>query len=118
MTHIRKFIEKAITGGWRPEQQDFTEPAFHTRYFEYQLRQPATGKRLGFRQLAYEAILLDPHVWQAVAKVEGWYDGVYGPEWLHHMHKMIDALAAGKTLEQYVQSVVEKSANLRDPVSD
>ena len=110
MTSIQHFIEKAIAGGWRPERQDFAPIAFHTRSFEYQLRQPATGKLLGFRHLAYEAMLLDPGVWQAVATVERWYDGPYGPEWLHHMHKMIDALTDGKTLEQYVQSVLEKSA--------
>jgi hypothetical protein len=37
--------------------------------------------------------------------VEHWYEGRYGPEWLHHMHKMIDALAEGHTLETYIQSV-------------
>ena len=41
--------------------------------------------------------------------MEQWYEGHYGPEWLHHMHKMIDALAAGQTLEAYVRSVLEKS---------
>src|SRR5207253_5080792 len=30
-----------------------------------------------------------------------WYEGRYGPEWLHHMRTMIDALAEGHTLEAY-----------------
>jgi hypothetical protein len=41
--------------------------------------------------------------------VEHWYEGRYGPEWLHHMRKMIDALAEGRTLEAYIQSVLAKS---------
>ena len=54
-------------------------------------------------------VLLDPKAWQAVGKVEKWYEGYYGPEWLHHMHKMIDALAKGHTLEAYIQSVLDKA---------
>ena len=41
--------------------------------------------------------------------MEKWYEGRYGPEWLHHMRKMIDALAEGQTLEAYIQSVLQKS---------
>jgi hypothetical protein len=59
--------------------------------------------------MAYATVLLNPEVWQAVGRVEHWYEGHYGPEWLHYMRQMIDALAEGQTLEAYLQSVLEKS---------
>ena len=40
---------------------------------------------------------------------EKWYEGHYGPEWLHHMRTMIDALAEGHTLEAYIQSILATS---------
>ena len=58
--------------------------------------------------MEYETVLPDPKMWQAVGKVERWYEGYYGPEWLHHMHKMIDALVEGQTLDAYVHSVLTK----------
>ena len=82
---------------------------FYERHFEYQLRSVPQGQRSAIRMMVYEAVLLNPKVWQAVGKVEHWYEGHYGPEWLHHMHKMIDALAEGHTLEAYIQSVLATS---------
>jgi len=108
MTYMQRFIEKAFTGGWQPEHRECSISGFYERHFDYRLRSSATGRPYAIRSMVYEAVLLDPHVWQAVAKVERWYDGPYGPEWLHHMHKMIDALAAGTTLEAYLQGVLEK----------
>jgi hypothetical protein len=83
--------------------------AFNEHYFEYQPRSMHPGRSAAIRMMSYEAVLLNPQVWQAVGKVEHWYEGRYGPEWLHHMHKMNDALAAGHTLEAYIQSVLDKS---------
>jgi hypothetical protein len=111
MTSIQCFIEKAIAGGWRPDDRDFSITRFFERHFEYQLRNIGAGRSSAVRFMVYETVLLDPKVWQAVGKVERWYEGYYGPEWLHHMHKMIDALAAGHTLEAYVQSVLTKARN-------
>jgi hypothetical protein len=111
MTSIQRFIEKAIVGGWRSADREFSIIGFYERHFEYQLRSIGAGRPAAVRMMAYEAVLLDPKAWQAVAKVERWYDGYYGPEWLHYMHKMIDALAEGQTLESYVQSVLEKAPN-------
>ena len=109
MTFIQQFIEKALAGGWQPTDRDFSIIGFYERHFEYELRSTPLGQRAALRMMVYEAVLLNPKVWQAVGKVEHWYEGRYGPEWLHHMHKMIDALAAGQTLEGYIQSVLEKS---------
>jgi hypothetical protein len=109
MTFIQQFIEKALVGGWQPAGRDFSIIGFYERHFEYQLQSMLQGRSSAVRMMVYEAVLLDPKVWQAVGKVEKWYEGRYGPEWLHHMRNMIDALAKGQTLETYLQSVLEKS---------
>jgi hypothetical protein len=109
MTFIQQFIEKAFVGGWQPLDRDFRILGFYERYFEYQPLSTPTGRSSAIRMMVYEAVLLNPKVWQAVGKVEHWYEGRYGPEWLHHMRTMIDALAAGQTLEAYIQSVLKKS---------
>ncbi len=107
MTFIQQFIEKAFVGGWQPGDHDCRIIRFYEHYFEYQ---PIfQGRSSTIRMMVYEAVLLNPKVWQAVGKVEKWYEGRYGPEWLHHMRKMIDALAEGQTLEAYIQSVLQKS---------
>jgi len=113
MTSIQQFIEKAIIGGWRSEVQEFSILGFYEHHFEYQQRGIATGRYSAIRMMVYEAVLLDPKAWQAVGKVERWYEGYYGPEWLHYMHKMIDALSVGQTLEAYVQSVLKKAQSPR-----
>ena len=107
MTFIQQFIEKAFVGGWQPGDHDCRIIRFYEHYFEYQ---PIfQGRSSTIRMMVYEAVLLNPKVCQAVGKVEKWYEGRYGPEWLHHMRKMIDALAEGQTLEAYIQSVLQKS---------
>jgi hypothetical protein len=110
MTFIQQFIEKAFVGGWQPGDRDFRIIGFYERYFEYQPLSTFPGRSSTIRMMVYEAVLLNPKVWQAVGKVEHWYEGRYGPEWLHHMRKMIDALVEGHTLEAYIRSVLEKSS--------
>ena len=109
MTFIQQFIEKALVGGWQPTDRAFSIIGFYERHFEYQLRGLFPERPSTIRMMIYEAVLLNPKVWQAVGKVEQWYEGRYGPEWLHHMRTMIDALAEGHTLEAYIQSVLAKS---------
>ena len=110
MTFIQQFIKKALLGGWRPLDRDCRIVGFYERHFEYQSLSTLSGQPSAIRMMSYEAVLLNPKVWQAVGKVEHWYEGRYGPEWLHHMRNMIDALAAGHTLEAYIQSVLERSS--------
>ena len=58
-------------------------------------------------------ILLDPLAWQAVGKVEGvdgalQMDSKYGfrlPVWKDQMHRMVDALAEGKSIEQFLETI-------------
>lgn len=102
-TATETFIEKAIEGGYSPLMG-------------------------GDKMRSNEAILLDPLAWQAVGTTEGWgtTDGkcnkcgsaprswllsspVTCPEcrtgrgeWDWYMHRLIDALAEGKTIEEYL----------------
>lgn len=101
----QQFIEKAIEGGWTMEMVD---------------------KKHVMNLLP--SIVLDPLAWQAVGKVEGWSEAVcvgcgasnikdcdchisHVPLpvtmelWLYNMHCMIDALADGKTIEQYLETL-------------
>lgn len=102
---IQEFIEKAIKGGW-----DDTEYAF--------VCTPDGNSRLAWLVGNWEydeKIFLDPKLWQAVGKVEGWSElktpnrspvGQYeAGSWFFHMHRLIDALAEGKTIEEYLATL-------------
>src|SRR5678815_1531805 len=101
MTFMQQFIEKALVGGWQPTDRDFSILGFYERHFEYQPRSMLRGRSSTSQTMVYEAVVLNPKVWQAVGQVEHWYEGHYGPEWLHHMRTMIDALAKGQTPVSY-----------------
>lgn len=93
---IQTFIEKAIEGGWT---------------------QPPEGTAA--QMFMHQTIFLDPEAWKAVGKVEGWWhctvhvDG--GEEvrcedpkhddWFKNMHRMIDALAEGKSIEEFITTL-------------
>ncbi len=97
---IQQFIEKAIEGGWDVSRAD-------------------VRIRGDIHDASYERALLDPEAWKAVGKVEGWKPfsdmedaimfqrGVVLPldRWLWNMHRMLDALAEGKTIEQYLETL-------------
>lgn len=103
---IKDFIEKAIEGGWeRTGERDEL----------YLLPEQPHDRdtRLGLRPNRF-AVLLDPAAWKAVGKVEGWghkgdgYDGpnmVPSADWKENMHRMIDALAEGKSIEDYLNTL-------------
>lgn len=56
-------------------------------------------------------MLLDPEAWKAVGKVEGWPASVHTPMkedmrgWEFEMHRVIDALASGQTIEQFLATL-------------
>ena len=90
---IKQFIEKAIEGGWE-------EP--------YRCSD-------SFCNTDDAHLFLDPLAWQAVGKVEGWNGQNKGDgrellrswknTWLVNMHSMIDALAEGKSIEEYFEKL-------------
>jgi hypothetical protein len=94
------FIEKAIEGGWKP---------FYARDSEWE---PSYQKAYYISKYHVHSTLLDHEAWKAVGKVEGWgeqgsIEQVIGenPSWRDAMHRMIDALAEGKTIEQYLETL-------------
>jgi len=107
---IKQFIEKAEQGGLSSS---------HMVLGKYPLQNVLIHN-------VQELVLLDPEAWKAVGKVEGWNDQremyctvcrrsgsqlkdcscegqVYSyANWHEYMHRMIDALADGKTIEEYL----------------
>ena len=89
---IKQFIEKGIEGGY---PQDL---AHYEKYPDQCV------------------VLLDPLAWQAVGKVEGWEtkyfkcspncdNKIRSDDWNYQMHRMIDALAEGKTIEEFIETL-------------
>ena len=114
---IKQFIEKAIEGGWKkkPTFKVLSADRFKAQYIS------DDGGRF---EEAPEVPLLDPLAWQAVGKVEGWtteYTMYFVPhskdipplarghnrvsESQYNMHAMIDALAEGKTIESFIETL-------------
>ncbi len=101
---IQTFIEKAIEGGWK-------DPFVQSEHFRHDIL-------YGISYPVY-AMLLDPLAWQAVGKVEGkenqyerftiWRDTLDGEVktlwWTAQMHMMIDALAEGKSIEEFLTTL-------------
>lgn len=103
---IEIFIEKAVHGGWKQEGVEVF--VRHGGIYTF-------GHRLDTNTM-----FLDPEAWKAVGKVEGksgkhvnlftcnHADGSYSESaewWKVMMHRMIDALAEGKTIEQYLETL-------------
>lgn len=82
---IQTFIEKAIEGGWKPSASWFGDVPVDSD--------------------GYHTVLLNPLAWKAVGKVEGWVwnDEKRNAGYIYNMHRMIDALAEGKTIEQFLE---------------
>lgn len=119
---IKQFIEKAIEGGWNPSQEKMKVRSISDFGIYFQIpKKPEMGELL----VRTEAVLLDPLAWQAVGEVKGWkrdeFEGeiksFYGTEnvqetirikwspWEYKMHRMIDALAEGKTIEKFLETL-------------
>lgn len=123
---IKQFIEKAIEGGWvfRSSIKVYRVTFDHPKYPHSVTLDSA---EVIVSTLVHE-ILLDPLAWQAVGKVEGWGGRgdfwnekggrlvpgkprvvgmlhAFCPEWQFHMHRMIDALAEGKTIEEFIATL-------------
>lgn len=107
---IKQFMRDAVDGGWEPKfsrGMGVIEADLGTRTLNV-IKGPPT--------LSWSDMFLDPEAWKAVGKVRGWNakspDGVL---WYKHkmpmkpylvlMHRMIDALAEGKTIDQYLESI-------------
>lgn len=128
---ISTAIERAIEGGWKPWKYGW--PSNETRGESWYL----SGRMLHLNCEAkdYEAFpqyqgpwhtskefvidiergLLDPLFWQALGKAEGWKPEVtwnegelrHQAEWRENMHRMIDALAEGKSIEEFLSTLTK-----------
>jgi len=109
---IKQFIEKAMKGGWIPFREGIEVTSISGM---------TTAECIA--KVYPEKAFLDPLAWQAVGKVEGWglenclncggrtekdctcENGTVCPpieESIYNMHLMIDALAEGKTVEEFL----------------
>lgn len=120
---IKQFIEKAIEGGWIPRDCDvMIKNPIAARVEGDRIELQAQGSDgwtglkssvllNGFAEEHSHRILLDPLAWKAVGKVEGWrikgeWETNFGVDgWLENMHRMIDALAEGKSIEDYLKTL-------------
>lgn len=106
----KEFIERAIEGGW--EYNEFPKlwgkvpfKHFNPKTSSVVFLNPITRRQMWVQ---FSKILLDPIAWQAVGKVEGWkspYNIEIQTEWSKNMHRMIDALCEGKTIEEFLETL-------------
>lgn len=106
---IQTFIEKAIEGGWKSDQPHISKGAFEDGTFFGFPHWKWKDEQGNIKRATMWEILLDHLAWQAVGKVEGWgdmrgwTDGM--PAWKMRMHCMIEALAEGKTIEEFLATL-------------
>lgn len=106
---IQEFNTKVVAGGY-----DWDTPRL--RLYR--------SMTLGWPNVPAEMLLLDPEAWKAVGEVEGWAEklrscGCCGKSpqycrccdfemyegWKHKMHRLIDHLAEGGTIESYLATL-------------
>lgn len=106
----KQFIEKAIEGGWKFGIDCSNAPNF--KMYDY-------GFTFGIElksDIHIDTIVLDPLAWAAIGKVEGWHENsqesktVHVPSfplkvWKWNMHRMIDALCEGKSIESFLETL-------------
>lgn len=81
---IQHAIESAIAGGWKMKGV----------------------RKDSLSHINAAIIVLQPAFWQAVGKVEGWesqHQGYWEPK--IPMHRMIDALAEGKSISEFLETL-------------
>lgn len=94
----KQFIEKAIEGGWEGlgTMEDFNRLL----------------KGYDFEEVVnISDYILEPEVWQAVGKVEGWGKDSHEhlrmgiDEYEFHMQRMIHWLCKGKSIEEFLETL-------------
>lgn len=98
---VQTFIEKAIEGGWSPQfirEREGSEVLYF--YINGDLR-----------AWVYWAVL-QPGLWKAVGKVEGWTGTAYWRSEKAEMtpaeffaHNMVQSLFEGKSIEEYLETL-------------
>ena len=105
-----KYLEKAI------------EDAMGAGYVPSWIKESTTEHWFGFSQnqtMSISQTILDPQFWQCLGKSRGWekritfynsfIDGKENnDQWRLEMHRFIDALAEGRTIESFFESLENK----------
>lgn len=118
-TATQTFIEKAIEGGWMKGTELQSIAEYDGSYMRYHIFFYDSEGDKWHRDLS--SIVLDRDAWMAIGRVMLWPDVMPGgrtcedpsevqsrfmqPGWYWNMHRMIDALAEGKTIEEYLQTL-------------
>ncbi len=114
---IKQFIEKAIGGGWKPKASWFGDVPIDSSGYHTVLLNPeawkAVGKVEGWNVTTYKqtvpARIVSRVSRKGVVKysVPAHIRMMKKPNarWKREMHRMIDALAEGKTIEQYLETL-------------
>lgn len=109
----KQFIKKAIERGWKKETGlDINIQNYATKQCTVTIGHRTDPSEF-FRM---SDILLDPLAWQAVGKAEGWGEEVNSHLTLDgvsidlngyelYMHRMIDALIEGKSIEEFLETL-------------
>ncbi len=116
---IREFIKAAIEGGWKSFFPSGNKPmevrmSSDVRIYLIDWDGVSTPQKI----FAYE-MFLDPEAWKAIFKEairmdmyeivyekERWgYRVMEKPLWYWHMQRMVQALAEGRTLEEYIATL-------------
>lgn len=119
---IQQAIEKAIAGGW-PTGLEASKNIFHFEIHEWGMTWDVDPGS----DLTIEEIVLQPDFWRALGKTEGWKtseayqkqsyirvhpDGTFTRDdkpvlnqWEIAMHRLIDTLAAGGSIEDFFSSL-------------
>lgn len=126
MTNLERFLQDALKGGWSHRNWKMGDE-YRVRDNTVQRAGNEYEEHSWYDLFEVESMLIDPLAFQAVGKVRGWelggqactsgdgciegngsmHEGLcewkdYKLDWFYHMHRMIDSLALGKTLEEAV----------------
>lgn len=126
----QEFAEKAIKGGFNPLGQKYLDARAEENgmvCIKYTLWDMPLS-------ISFDSLVYNPRAWEAVGKAMQWQnmprmmtleiqdrvvqrlkdeefrkvltrETVFRPWWLHVMHKMIDAQADGKTIDDYIATI-------------
>ena len=107
MNATKTFIEKAIEGGWQVTKKMETYYFGGGKvYLHYVSEHHVT-------QVPVSDIFLDPKAWEAVGRTFHYSkskeaDTAYGKMYAKEkMHQMIDALIEGKSIEEYLTTLIK-----------
>jgi len=115
---VEQFIKKAIEGGYNKswflneEFKPLIKSIKHNKYSEFFIINFLSKANIPNNHLAIDlaSFVLIPEVWQAVGNVHEWKEPFTrhifsGAKWQDEMHRMIDTLCEGKSIEEFLETL-------------